>query len=475
MPLMPRQIEEQVLSNKKEYADLYPDIPFVDPQSACMELARRETLLARLFPHTALGAHGTKLDMNGLSPGCRLCIQGSWSCLFVNGICNASCFYCPTSQREAGVPMTNNLLFEDKEKYVFYLRLFGFKGASISGGEPLLTLDKTLSYIEAVKDELGDQIYLWLYTNGLLLTGDIARSLAQAGLDEIRVDIGAVDYSLKSVSLAAGIIPRVTVEIPAVPEDFVLLSQKLPEMAERGVKHLNLHQMRLTPYNFPQLMKRGYTFLHGAKVTVMESELTALQLLAFQQEHHIALGINYCSFVYKNRFQHKAARRRAGLFIKTPQEDLTASGYIRSLALQAEAPVLEEINGLLTESFPGKDHWLLKLSEGKIYFSLALWCKLKPYFERGCLEVCYYEGVIRSQVSYQSYFKDYRLEGGHKIYIEKNRKLPALLVFGENILEWKKLVDFCALERDFVWEKPGVLFETCRLYEELPFGFQEYF
>ena len=475
MPLMPRQIEEQVLSNKNEYADRYPQIHFIDPSNARVQLVRREALLNQLGQKAVLGAQGTKLDMNGLSPGCRLCVEGSWSCLFINGICNASCFYCPTSQREAGIPTTNNLFFEDKEKYVSYLKLFGFQGASISGGEPLLTLDKTLSYIEAVKDELGDKIYLWLYTNGILLTKEIAQSLAQAGLDEIRLDIGAVGYSLKGVSLAVESIPRVSVEIPAVPEDYPLLSQKLVEMGERGVKHLNLHQMRLTPHNFPHLVKRGYTFLHGAKVTVMDSELTALKLLLYQQENKIPLSINYCSFVYKNRFQHKAARYRAGVFIKTPQEDLTAFGYIRSLSFKAEAPVLQEISELLRQSTLSGDNWLLKASEGKIAYSMELWPLFVPYFERGCLEVSYAEALICSQVSYRSYFKDFRLAGGRKVYIEKNRKSQALHLSGEDILEWKKLVDLCSQGRDFGWEKGGELFDICRLYEELPFGLQEYF
>jgi pyruvate formate-lyase activating enzyme-like uncharacterized protein len=102
------------------------------------------------------------------------------------------------------------------------------------------------------------------------------------------------------------------------------------EMAEAGVDHLNLHQMRLTPYNFGPLTGRGYTFLHGEKVTVLESELAALRAVRFGLEQGIPLPVNYCSFPYKRRFQHAAARRRAALSVCAPGETVTEPGYLRT-------------------------------------------------------------------------------------------------------------------------------------------------
>jgi pyruvate formate-lyase activating enzyme-like uncharacterized protein len=103
------------------------------------------------------------------------------------------------------------------------------------------------------------------------------------------------------------------------------------EMAETGVNHLNLHQMRLTPYNFGPLTERGYTFLHGEKVTLLESELCALRMVRFGLEQGISLPVNYCSFPYKRRFQHAAARRRAALTVCVFGEVVTEPGYLRTL------------------------------------------------------------------------------------------------------------------------------------------------
>lgn len=324
-------IQQQLIeSNRREYGRLYNLLTFANPEQLIRASAERKELLQWLDLHTSFGYAGTKVNCNGLSPGCRHCGDGGWSCLFVNGRCNGRCFYCPTAQDDDGPPVTNGLAFTSPEDYAAYVAALGFSGVSISGGEPLMTPDLTLAYLNAVRKRCGDDIHLWLYTNGTLLTSDLCSRLRDAGLNEIRFDLGAVRYNLKKLRLAAGCIPTVTVEIPAVPEDEELLKLKMVEMADAGVNHLNLHQMRLTPHNFGPLTERGYIFLHGEKVTVLDSELCALRMVRFGLEQSIKLPVNYCSFPYKRRFQHAAARRRAAQSIVASGEVVTESGYIRT-------------------------------------------------------------------------------------------------------------------------------------------------
>ncbi len=322
----------QIDSNRREYGIRYDLLTFAGPAQLAEASAERNELLQWLDQRADFGYAGTKVDCNGLSPGCRHCGEGSWSCLFVNGRCNGHCFYCPTAQDDDGPPTTNGLVFTSPEDYAAYVSALGFRGVSISGGEPLMTADLTLAYLSAVRRRSGDDVHLWLYTNGTLLTADLCSRLRDAGLDEIRFDLGAVRYHLKKLRIAVGCIPTVTVEIPAVPEDEELLKRKMVEMAEAGVKHLNLHQMRLTPYNFGLLTERGYTFLHGEKVTVLGSELCALRMVRFGLEQGIPLPVNYCSFPYKRRFQHAAARRRAALTVCSSGEVVTEPGYLRILS-----------------------------------------------------------------------------------------------------------------------------------------------
>lgn len=340
IPLVQSELSEkhklrQIESNRREYGRLYELLNFAGPAQLAAANAERNELLQWLEQRARFGYAGTKLDCNGLSPGCRCCGDGGWSCLFVNGRCNGRCFYCPTAQDDDGPPVTNGLAFSSPGDYAAYVAALGFSGVSISGGEPLMTPDLTLSYLSAVRQRCGDSIHLWLYTNGTLLTPDLCSRLRDAGLNEIRFDLGAVRYHLKKLRLAVGRIPTVTVEIPAVPEDEELLRIKMAEMADAGVNHLNLHQMRLTPHNFGPLTERGYHFIHGEKVTVLESELCALRTVRFGLESGIALPVNYCSFPYKRRFQHAAARRRAALTVCAPGETVTEPGYLRTISTTA--------------------------------------------------------------------------------------------------------------------------------------------
>ncbi|MBW4056378.1 MAG: radical SAM protein [Proteobacteria bacterium] len=324
--------QQQIESNRREYGNLYDLLTFATPAQLAAAGAERRELLQWLEQRASFGYAGTKVDCTNISPGCRHCGAGGWSCLFVNGRCNGRCFYCPTSQDEDGPPVTNGLAFAAPEEYAAYVAALGFSGVSISGGEPLLTPDLTLAYLNAVRMRCGEDVHLWLYTNGTLLTADLCSRLRDAGLNEIRFDLGAVRYNLKKLRLAVGCIQTVTVEIPAVPEDEELLKRKMVEMAEAGVHHLNLHQMRLTPHNFGPLTERGYTFLHGEKVTVLESELCALRMVRFGLEQVTPLPVNYCSFPYKRRYQHAAARRRAAQSVCVPGESVTEPGFLRTFS-----------------------------------------------------------------------------------------------------------------------------------------------
>ena len=69
---------------------------------------------------------GTKPHIGSLSPGCRICGEGGWSCLFINGKCNCRCFYCPSPQDETGVPTTHRVAFARPADYAAYLDRFGF-------------------------------------------------------------------------------------------------------------------------------------------------------------------------------------------------------------------------------------------------------------------------------------------------------------------------------------------------------------
>jgi len=182
-----------------------------------------------------------------------------------------------------------------------------------------------------------------MYTNGMLGSEDIFKKLARAGIDEVRFDIGATNYNLKYLKLAKGIIPNLTVEIPAVPEELETLKKIIPELIETGVTNLNLHQLRLTNHNAPKLLKRNYTYLHGEQATVLESELTALKIIDFVAENNLDIGVNYCAFHFKNRFQKAGFRKKVASPFLDNDTQLTENGYLRQISANGSNYI---INGI---------------------------------------------------------------------------------------------------------------------------------
>jgi uncharacterized protein len=411
--------EVHIRQNMGEYGDSYSLFKWIDDKGAVAAEFRRKVLLDQLGQDVEWGYNHTKLDCKKLSPGCRSCGEGTWSCLFINNKCNATCFFCPSLQDDVAEPSTSSISFADPRDYIAYIKKFNIKGVSISGGEPLITFDKSLRFIQEVRKTFGRDVYIWLYTNGLLLDKEKASRLKDAGLDEIRFDLSAVGYKTAKIRHVAGVIDNVTVEIPAIPEDLELMKGMLPKLKEEGVDYLHLHQLRCTPFNQDNLRIRNYTFLHGPKVSVLESELAALELIAWEKKHSIGLPINYCSFVYKNKFQAISARHRYAPFLKNTFEDVTRNGYIRSLSARGTR---EQI-GELTRRFSGINTDLYQVANQglSLNFSIELW----PYVKDSSLDlnVSYYNPVIRPNVSYYHYFKEIKLSDKKKVVLEKVKGL----------------------------------------------------
>jgi len=273
----------------------------------------------------------TKPYYNHISKGCQLCGKGLWSCLFITNKCNANCFYCPAAQNIDETPSTQSMEFLTAELYADYVKTFGFKGVSFSGGEPLLFFDRTLDYLKAVRRIASPDVYIWLYTNGILADYEKLKILADNGLNEIRFDIGATNYNIEKLKIATQLLPVVTVEIPAVPEKTDLLNELLYDLDKIGVKNLNLHQLRLTKYNAPQLLKRNYTYVNAERPIVLESEISALETLLYAKERDLQIGINYCSFHYKNRFQKAGFRKILAKLAGNDETMITENGFVRKL------------------------------------------------------------------------------------------------------------------------------------------------
>ena len=411
--------EKCIELNKAEYGEIYPLFRFPNAQEAAEAESKRGILLETLQTFTDFREeyNGTKYFNRELSPGCRRCGEGTWSCLFINNICNARCMFCPTPQVQQDIPATNTLQFPKIPDYIDYIRRFQFQGVSVSGGEPLLTFDRTMSFLTEIKKRFGTNVYMWMYTNGILLDIEKLIRLKYTGLDEIRFNLGAVDYNPEKVKLAVGKIPHVTVEIPTLPGDADTLKNVMLQLADMGVNYLNLHQLRCTPHNYRHLVEKGYKFLHGRKITILESELTALELVRFALEKKLPLAVNYCSFVYKNRYQALAPRRRYAVMMRKPVEDITASSYIRCLSIKANSSEASHWLEKLKQNNCPPDSYRVDSSKNRLFFNQTL----LEFFITGDTPILlgYDEPFICPHPSFRFPYLEIPLNAGRKVVLER--------------------------------------------------------
>ena len=80
----------QELANRKEYSEDYDRMKWLLPKQAEAAASTRNSLVDLIASHPESNwvYSQTKLYTHAISPGCALCGQGEWSCLFINGICS---------------------------------------------------------------------------------------------------------------------------------------------------------------------------------------------------------------------------------------------------------------------------------------------------------------------------------------------------------------------------------------------------
>jgi len=450
-------IPELVRQTRIDYSDSYDTMNWLTPETTDTASRLRESLITNIFDPRTPGAgwqfSGTKLFTQEISPGCALCGQGDWSCLFINGICNAQCFYCPSTQKDKGQPMTSTLEFSNPRDYADYVQRFNIKGVSFSGGEPFLTFDRVVLFLKTLRSRVSHPLYIWMYTNGLLVTEDKLKILRDNGLDEIRFDISANHYDLKALKKALGIIPRVTVEIPAIPEDLELTQQMIKELSELGVNHLNLHQIRCTKFNRGKLVQRGYTFLHGPGVTVLETELTALKLIRYSLDQKIALPINYCSFTFRNQFQRAGGGKRNAQQIKAIHEDITPTGHIRTMSVSGTQESIGSLQKSLMSQELEPSSWKLSTAGDQLFFTEKLWPLMD--FSNVRLKVSYSGTTLKPSVSFRNPFKEVVLNKKKKVVIERHTQEAGLWFEGDQITRFGQT--FIQPDMDLPLNGPGNL------------------
>ena len=278
--------------------------------------------------------------------------------LLVTGKCAHKCYYCPLSLEKQGKPVAyaNEKLVQGDEDVIFEAESIGARGTGITGGDPLLAIEKTLHYIELLKSHFGKRHNIHLYT----ATPDLKKigQLVEAGLDEIRFHpppkqwgkLESTDYPA-AITLARKKGMRAGMEIPCIPgmEKEIAALAKAAETA--GAQFLNLNELEFSESNWQALLDRGFQVKDDVSSAVKGSEETAQKVAKALEGSRII--IHYCSSSFKdaaqlrNRIVRRARNTATTLDIVT-DEGMFIKGVIESEDIAGTLASLE-VNGIPCE------------------------------------------------------------------------------------------------------------------------------
>ncbi len=295
-----------------------------------------------------------KLCYQGLgSANCRRCSHGDMVCFHLTSHCTRNCFFCPQKRTEAaitGSALTNYSPAEDKELLPVQqaIEWFDAKGCGLTGGEPLVVIDKLLHYIKLLKNRFGSYFWIHLYTNGDLLTAENLKALQKTGLDEIRFNLAANGYNVDPVALAKQYIPKVMVEIPVIPEAAPKIKQTMQDLEQLGIAGINLHELTINQGNISKVKGRKYKIRKDYKfpfyivkeAPVYQSEETIFDLMEFAVEQNFAYSVHHCTFSQRLFGQRFSRYYKTAIKYRRPYETITGQGLLEKLVVPA--PGLEE-------------------------------------------------------------------------------------------------------------------------------------
>jgi pyruvate formate-lyase activating enzyme-like uncharacterized protein len=306
----------------KRYVDIYEkfmdEFRALDLPIATSDYSDEKTALIK-----ELVDLGVKVRNNGrsllwgdkISGACVDCLKGEASQTFILTLkCNRDCFFCANKNQfdyDEGRKRINDIIDQ-------YNKTCGKVGVltttAITGGEPLLYLDKCLDFIRHVKKK-AKNTGIRIYTNGDLATREVLEKLSTAGLDEIRFglkldDSERLEKALEHLALSVEYIPRAMVEMPVEPgklEDMKRLADKLDEI---GIFGINILEFLFPWVHIEEFKKNGfqisrrpyrilYDYTYAGGVPIAKSETDALELMKYMALNKHRYGAHYCSLENK--------------------------------------------------------------------------------------------------------------------------------------------------------------------------------
>ncbi len=278
---------------------------------------------------------GESLLVGDLPQGCKLCSNGTKMVLFVTGLCDSSCYYCPLSQEKTG----RDVVFADEMPVETVLDIFqeanaiGAHGVGVSGGDPLCRLDRTLTYISFLKEKFGEEFHVHLYTSQNGVDIDTLRQLQSAGLDEIRFHPQDDDWSGIENALSLDMVTGL--ELPVIPGEEKNLINIAKRADDLKIDFFNINELEASETNFQKLIAMGMRLTNLSSSSIAGSRETAISVIEWGSRKLDYTSLHFCSAKFKDnvqlrkRLERRLERTIRALEEKQEDEPILVLGVIR--------------------------------------------------------------------------------------------------------------------------------------------------
>ena len=145
-------------------------------------------------------------------------------------------------------------------------------------------------------------VYQHMYTNGTLCTPQNLRMLAEAGLDELRFNLGAsmcADRVIENMATASRLLPAVGIETPMTPELYETFMQKKDRILSTGIRFMNCAELHLNENNLPNYLGENLYMTRLGYLSPTFSREGTLRLMATADREGWPICVHDCSNMTK--------------------------------------------------------------------------------------------------------------------------------------------------------------------------------
>ena len=306
------QIETAVEARRKKMLEAIPGLRAVVPGTEGIKPWKPDMPVCTLFvgPEKQFPA------------GCRSCLLGTGlSAVRKTNRCNMACPFCydygmldeiePIGEglweiggsryREEDLPLLFAL--QGKPTGIAYVYL-----------EPFMEIEKYYGIIRRFH-EAG--VHQHMYTNGVNATEENLKALGEAGLDELRFNLGAsgtADRVIDAMAAAKKYIPQVGIETPMTREFFKALNAKKEKILATGIDFMNCAELHLNDNNIGNYAGEPMYFCRMGYLSPIISRDLTLQVMKTAAEEQWPIAVHDCSNKTKIARDLNLAAREGGWF-----------------------------------------------------------------------------------------------------------------------------------------------------------------